>query len=86
MPAIDFFTIRGDHYDTAQRANLRLAGELLKKVMRSKECPESIRLQAETVLRHYPEDWDIASQALRYDPKSAPFCWLGPEDNPSAGS
>ena len=65
---------------------LRLAGELLKKVMRSKECPESIRIQAETVLRHYPDAWDIASQARRYDPQSAPFCWLGPEDNPSAGS
>ena len=65
---------------------LRLAGELLKKVMRSKECPESIRLQAETVLRHYPDAWDIASQARRYDPQSAPFCWLGPEDGPSAGS
>ena len=65
---------------------LRLAGELLKKVMRSKECPESIRFQAETVLRHYPDAWDIASQAQQYDPQSAPFCWLGPEDNPSSGS
>jgi len=59
---------------------LRWAGEFLREVRRCDACPEEIRRQAHVILRHYPEDWDIASQAQRYDPQSSPFCWLGPEE------
>lgn len=59
---------------------LRWAGEFLREVRRSEECPESLRRQAHVILRHYPDAWDIASQARQYDPQSSPFCWLGPED------
>lgn len=56
---------------------LRLVDELLKKVIHSTKCLESIRLWVETVLRHYPDAWDIGSWARRYEPKSVPVCWLG---------
>jgi hypothetical protein len=59
---------------------LRLAGELLREVMYSSKCPESLWCQAQTILRHYPSALDIAHQAKQCDPQGRAFCWLGPEN------
>lgn len=61
---------------------LRSAGEFLAEVMLSDECPPALRKEAKAILRHYPSALDIAQQAKRYDPRSSPFCWLGPENRP----
>ena len=60
---------------------LRWAGEFLKEVMHSAECPEAIRHQAHVILRHYPEAWEIAHQARCWEPRSSGTPWLGPEDH-----
>ena len=79
----DFSPKKGDVTMTMPKERtraLRLAGELLREVMHSSKCPESLRCQAQTILRHYPSALDIAHQAKQCDPQGRPFCWLGPEN------
>ena len=65
---------------------LRWAGEFLREVMESPECPTELRQQAKAILRQYPEPHSIAHEA-RYSHEAHYSCtaragtpWLGPED------
>jgi len=65
---------------------LRWAGEFLREVMESPECPPALKQQAKAILRHYPEPHSIAHEArcshaaysLGHARLGVP--WLGPED------
>ena len=42
---------------------LQWAGEFLREVMQSPECPPALKHQAYMILRHYPEPHSIANEA-----------------------
>lgn len=58
---------------------LRWAGEFLKEISQSADCPEAFRLEARKILRHYPSPADIAHQA-KFLPFSSFSRWLAPEN------
>ena len=62
---------------------LRWAGEFLREVMQSPECPPALKHQAYMILRHYPEPHSIAHEARYSDHARQGVPWLGPEDPPT---
>ena len=62
---------------------LRWAGEFLREVMESPECPPALKHQAYMILRHYPEPHSIAHEARYSGHARQGVPWLGPEDPPT---
>ena len=62
---------------------LRWAGEFLREVMESPECPPALKHQAYMILRHYPEPHSIAHEARYSVHARQGVPWLGPEDPPA---
>lgn len=52
---------------------LRQAGELLRALNRRPDIPEDIRLWAEGVLRHYPEEWQLRLMAQEWQRQEHPM-------------
>ena len=62
---------------------LRWAGEFLREVMQSPDCPPALKHQAYVILRHYPEPHSIAHEARYSGLARQGVPWLGPEDPPT---
>ncbi len=58
---------------------LRWAGEFLREARRSESCPESMRQQANVILRHYPDALEIEFYAKSCPMPSCGQPWLAPE-------
>lgn len=67
---------------------LRIAGEFIEK-LRGVDLPEDIKREIPYILRHYPSEFEIASEAkLQYliaihsENKLRNQPWLSPEESP----
>lgn len=62
---------------------LRLAGEILRKMLARNDVPEDLRGQARVALRHYPDSDELKQMVSDIDRLPHEFLdqrWLAPED------
>lgn len=71
---------------TERTRALRHVGEFLKQLKRREDVPADLRMQAERLQRHYPEDWMIEMMAEEWQKSCQTTFGLAPEQECYSGS